>query len=80
MTDEAIDQAILSILSEVGGRWRKVASVIARVADAATIDSPDGDERYERVARRIEALVSDGRLIAQGDMGNWRYSEVRTPG
>jgi hypothetical protein len=31
------------------------------------------------IARRIEALVRDGRLVAQGDITNWRHSEVRLP-
>ena len=30
-------------------------------------------------AERIEALVREGRLIAQGDITKWRYSEVRLP-
>ena len=76
MNDDAIDQAILSI---VGDRWRKVAMVIARVADQMGSDLPDGDDRYDLVAQRIEVLVLDGRLVAQGDIKKWRFSEVRRP-
>ena len=79
MNDDAIDQAILSILSVAGGRWRKVAMVISRVADRMDNDLPDGDDRYELVAKRIEGLVRDGRLVAQGDIKKWRFSEVRRP-
>jgi len=79
MNDDAIDQAILSILSVAGGRWRKVAMVISRVADRMGNDLPEGDDRYELVAKRIEALVRDGRLVAQGDIKKWRFSEVRRP-
>jgi Protein of unknown function len=65
------------ILSAVGGHWTKTAMVILRVADAVSHDLPAGDESYEVISRRIEALVHDGRLLAQGDTKNWRFSEVR---
>jgi hypothetical protein len=79
MDDEAIDQAIFSMLSEMAG-WRKVAAVVGRVADACANDLPDGDAANQTVAERIEALVGEGRLVAQGDIKNWRFSEVRLPG
>jgi hypothetical protein len=79
VSDHAIDGAILSLLSAVNGRWKKVAMVISRVADAIGNDLPEGDDGYQLVARRIEALVSEGRLIAQGNIKNWRFSEVRRP-
>jgi hypothetical protein len=77
VSNHAIDGAILSLLSAANGRWKKVAMVIIRVADAMGDDLPRGDDGYQLVARRIEALVSEGRLIAQGDIKNWRFSEVR---
>jgi hypothetical protein len=77
MSEHAIDEAILSLLHAGNGRWKKVAMVIVRVADAMGNDLPEGDEGYKLVARRIEALVSEGRLVAQGDIKNWRFSEVR---
>jgi Protein of unknown function len=79
MNDDAIDQAILSTLSAAGGRWRKVAMVISTVAKGIASDSDEEDDRYDLVARRIEALVADGRLVAQGDIKKWRFSEVRRP-
>jgi hypothetical protein len=51
--------------------------VISRVADGLGDELPKGDGRYDLIARRIEALVSDGRLVAQGNIKNWRFSEVR---
>jgi hypothetical protein len=77
MSDHAIDEAILSVLSASNGRWKKVAMVIGRVADAMGKDLPEGDDGYQIVAQRIEFLVSEGRLIAQGKIKNWRFSEVR---
>jgi hypothetical protein len=78
MTDEAIDQAIFSMLAEMPG-WRKVAGVVLRVAHAMGDDLTDGDEEYEHVAHRVEALVTEGRLIVQGDIKKPRFSEVRLP-
>jgi len=79
MSDHAIDEAILSLLSTSNGHWKKVAMVIGRVAGAMSKDLPEGDDGYELVARRIEVLVSEGRLVAQGNIKNWRFSEVRRP-
>jgi hypothetical protein len=79
MDDDAIDQAIFSMLSELAG-WTKVAAVVGRVGDALVADLPDGNAAYETVAQRIEALVGEGRLVAQGNIKNWRFSEVRLPG
>ena len=76
MSDSTIDEAILSF---VGLHWRKVAIVIATVADKKNGDLPQGDDSYQVVARRIEALADDGRLEAQGNIENWRFSEVRRP-
>jgi uncharacterized protein DUF3658 len=69
-----IDSAILSV---VGEHWTKVAMVIARAADAMSGDLSAGDQGYEVISRRIEVLVHDGHLAAQGDTKNWRFSEVR---
>jgi hypothetical protein len=77
MSDHAIDEAILSLLPAGDGHCKKVAMVIGRVAEAMGQDLPEGDDGYQLVARRIEGLVSAGRLIAQGDIKNWRFSEVR---
>ena len=65
------------ILSKIGEHWTKTAMLIASVADAMSRDLPPGDEGYELISRRIEALVHDGRLTAQGDTKNWRFSEIR---
>ena len=79
MNDHEIDEAILAFLSSANGRWRKVAMVISRVVNAMGKDLPEGNECYDLVARRIEALVKEGRLVAQGNIQNWRFSEVRRP-
>ena len=78
MSDILIDRAIFSVLSEISG-WRKVALVVAKVASALDVGSAQRDDRYETVARRIELLVTEGRLMAQGNIKDWRSSEVRLP-
>jgi hypothetical protein len=66
-----------AILSAVGDRWTKVARVIAKVVDAMGNDLPTGDEGCQTVSEHLEALVQSGRLEAQGNTKNWRFSEVR---
>ena len=53
--------------------------VILKVVDKLGSDLPEGDDRYNLVAKRIEILVRRGRLLAQGDLTKWRHSEVRKP-
>jgi hypothetical protein len=74
MNDSRIEEAILLAAGE---RWTKVAMVIGRVADSMGTDLPTGDEGYELISEHIEALVSAGRLQAQGNTKNWRFSEIR---
>ena len=59
-----------------GDGWTKVPMVIVKAAQAIDGHLPD-EERAEVIAQRIAALVVDGRLTAQGNLSNWRHSEVR---
>jgi catechol 2,3-dioxygenase-like lactoylglutathione lyase family enzyme len=79
---------IVKDLTRVMCRWKAVYRswaipgagrdfVIAKVADAMGTELPNGDERYELISDRIEVLVRAGRLEAQGNTKNWRFSEVR---
>jgi Protein of unknown function len=74
MDIQQIDSAILSVVKE---QWMKVAMVIFRVADGLSSGSSPSDQQYEAVSHRIQSLVQDGRLEAQGDIRNWRASEIR---
>lgn len=76
MNESQIDGVILSI---VGERWVKVAMVIAKTADAVRTEPAADDETYQSVFRRIEGLVHSGKLLAQGNLENWRFSEIRQP-
>ena len=66
-----------AILRAVGDRCMKIAMVIAKVVEAMGTDLPTGDEGLELVSGHIEILVSFGRIEAQGNTKNWRFSEVR---
>ena len=77
--DAQVDDAVITYLATTNGRWRKVAMVFGRVTDALGAEFPEGQAGHELFDRRIEALVSDGRLVAQGDIRLWRHSEVRLP-
>ena len=74
LSDLHIDEVILSVTE---ASWRKVASVIIKVAGTIGSGLPEGDAGYNLVAKRIEILVRGGRLLAQGDIKKWRRSEVR---
>jgi hypothetical protein len=76
LSDLQIDEVILCVTE---ASWRKVASVIIKVADTMGSGLPEGDAGYNLVAKRIEILVRGGRLLAQGDIKKWRHSEVRKP-
>lgn len=72
MTSADIDDAILACLSN---KWQKVAMVIGVVGK--DIASPERDDEFDRVAKRIYALVRAGRVAAAGDIKRWRESEIR---
>ncbi len=76
MNNSRIDRAILAAAQAF---WRKVALVIVTAAKTDGIRVPEDEEGYKIIASRIEALVQEGRLAAQGDLKKWRHSEVRIP-
>jgi Protein of unknown function len=71
-----IDEAILSVTPT---SWRKVARVIVMTGEILGDNLPKGEAGLDLVADRIEALIHDGRLLAQGDTKKWRHGEVRKP-
>ena len=74
MNASLIDDAVLAV-AEV--QWHKVAMVITKAAQRLGSDLPEGETGHRLVARRIAALVREGRLVAQGDISQWRHGEVR---
>ncbi len=63
-----------ALMAELGQRWRKVALVLSLAAEKVGQDS---DDALGQLAKRLEALVADGKVEAQGDLSRWRHSEVR---
>ena len=74
MSDSEIDEALLAVAK---ASWRKVALIISQAADKLGSDFTDHEDVCQVIARRVQALVEEGRLMAQGDITEWRYSEVR---
>ena len=75
-TSSDIDDAILAVSLP---RWQKVAMIISKTSERLGSFDADGDEQHSSYAERIEILVQEGRLVAQGDITKWRFSEVRLP-
>lgn len=73
-SDRDIDALILLFARE---QWRKVAMIISIVLDESGRRAIDVDEHA--VAERIRALVDQGQLEVQGNLSDWRHSEVKLP-
>jgi hypothetical protein len=73
-TNAHVDELILSLITP---NWQKVAMVIAkalRLSEDRRIEISD-----HALAARIDALCTEGRIESQGNLSNWRHSEVRLP-
>ena len=71
-TNSQIDEVIFSVLKP---NWRKVAMIVTQAH--AVFESKHIDIAYEVIGSRIEALCDEGRIDSQGNLANWRGSEVR---
>ena len=78
MTSSSSSRLDELILSVVKPNWRKVAMVVATVKNIS--ESTDFATSHEAIAARIEALCKEGYLESQGDLSQWRHSEVRLHG
>ena len=87
MAPDRIDQAILTCCKP---RFLKVARIITDVAKALQMplpmaerlyvdDAPEEPTEVDFIADRIKALVKAGTLESQGDLDQWRFSEIRLP-
>jgi len=54
--------------------------VLGKAAKAPGLFARSEEEDYELLAERLEQLVASGRVVAQGDLKQWRASEVRLAG
>jgi hypothetical protein len=74
VSDPEIDAAILAVVKP---SWKKVAAIAIRAADALGPEFATRDDSFSLVAARVHALATQGRLLAQGDTTQPRWSEVR---
>jgi len=65
------------ILSLANSEWQKTAMLLAKTM--AECQESSLQVTYEELANRVVDLVRQGRLQAQGDLSQWRNSEVRLP-
>ena len=73
MNSEELDGLILSTASP---RWQKVSMIIAMVARDESYSAGDTEDELKLIADRISHLVAQGQLAAQGNLSNWRHSEI----
>jgi len=75
----AEDLAVIDhvILASCSGSWRKAAMVVA--LSMANAGEQYGELPDKFFAKRLQALVLEGRLQVQGDLRGLRTSEVRRP-
>lgn len=76
MRRQEIDAAILAHLNS---SWTKVSLVVVTVADESDVSFSENEDDFQVVAQHIEQLVNEGRLLAQGNLQDWRHSEIRKP-
>lgn len=69
-----------ALLASINPRWTKVALVLARASKTPGLSFADDEDEYEVLAERLENLVTAGRVLAQGDLKEWMFSEVRLAG
>ena len=66
-----------AILASIPARWGKVAMVLGQAAKHPGLFASREEEDYDLLAERLEHLDASGRVISQGDLKQWRASEVR---
>ena len=68
-----------ALLASINPRWMKVAMVFGRAERAPGLTFDEEDDIFEALADRLLGLVASGQVLAQGDLKDWRFSEVRIP-
>jgi Protein of unknown function len=74
MNTTELDDLILSFALPY---WQKVAMIIVKVTRSEKFSFESRDEEFNFVAIGISRLVENGQLESQGDISQWRFSEVR---
>lgn len=66
------------IMYFASSHWQKVAMIIGQVARDERFSCKTQNEDFNFVAAGISRLVANGELECQGNISQWRFSEVRT--
>lgn len=66
-----------ALLTAINPRWTKVAMVFGRAERAPGLTFDEEEDVFEALAERLRELVASGQVLAQGDLKEWRFSEVR---
>ena len=77
LTPQEVSQIDAALMSHAVPQWRKVAMIVG-LAMQESKNQP-GDVPDVFYSRRVAHLVSDGKLVAFGDLRRMRYSEVKLP-
>lgn len=72
-----VQQLDAALLASVPASWGKVAMVLGQAAKQPGLFASREEEDYDLLAERLELLVASGCVMAQGDLKQWRASEVR---
>ena len=75
ISQEELDGLILEAVKPWG---TKVAAVMGHVDLSLKARGLHDEDVFDEVERRLQALVDAGRLHADGDLSEWRASEVST--
>lgn len=73
-----IEKIDLWFLQNITTQWQKVAMVVAKA-----IEKSDREELLTNVpdvffGMRVETLVSEGKVISQGNLKKMRFSEIKS--
>ena len=71
-SDDKLRTIILSVITQ---NWQKTAMVIMKAFQVCKAQQVPADE--DRIAGHLEELIESGQVEAQGQLSNWRYSELR---
>ena len=77
LSAELIDRIDARLLSLIVNRNRKVARIVGSAMMDETLRVPGLPDLFYR--NRVKCLVKNGFVVADGDLDDMRYSEVRLP-
>jgi hypothetical protein len=69
---DQIDELILLAASH---QWRRVAMIVAKTLDEC--ERRQINVSADEIAKHVEGLITEKKLASQGNLSNWRHSEVR---